>query len=88
MFATGKIIGKMKVVDCMTTKEAIDRYVTDVNKHNTCNPGKKGREIWLKAAGESLGKRAFIIEDPVHFDPDDYIPCKGKVFPLFFDVEI
>lgn len=82
MFATGVIIGKMNVVDCMTTEKARKIYVEDLHMD------KKGREIWLKVAGDSLGNRAFIIEDPIHFSSNDYIPCKGKIFPLFFDPEI
>ena len=73
MFVTGKIIGKVTVVDCLKVSEALKVFPDN---------------IWLITAGESLGKRAFILESPVLFSPENYIPCRGKVFPLFFKPEV
>ena len=69
----GALIGKVTIVDCLPVDKALEKY-----------PDNK----WLLAAGDTLGKRAFILESPGHFSPENYIPCRGKVFPLFFDPEI
>lgn len=69
----GRIIGKVTVVDCLKVSEALKLFPDN---------------IWLNTVGEFLGKRAFILESPVLFSPEDYIPCRGKVFPLFFKPEV
>lgn len=70
MFITGKIIGKARVVDCLTIDQALEV---------------RPQDVWLLAARGSLGKRAFLIESPVYFPPEAHVPCRGKVFPLFYD---
>lgn len=73
-WVTGHIIGKVTIVDCLTLDQAIDIYPDN--------------EWLLAAARGELGKRAFVLAWPEHFLPGSYIPCRGKVFPLFFDVEV
>ncbi len=69
----GAIIGKITVVDCMKVREARLFYPDSV---------------WIAIAGVSLGDTAFILKDALHFPRDKYIPCKGKIAPLFFEVGI
>lgn len=69
----GKIIGKVYVAACYSVVVAKINFTSN---------------IWLKVAGDTLGDYAFIIQKPTIFSKEDYIPCKGKVFPLFFDVEL
>ena len=71
MFNVGKIIGKFTVMDCLPVALAREKYPND---------------IWLKMAGDSLGKYAFITESPISLPPHEQFEIKGKVSPLFWDV--
>lgn len=71
--APGRIIGKVTVKECLPVDEAREKYPEDP---------------WLKEAGDDLGKYAYIISESHLFRVIEFIPCRGKVFPLFFDVEI
>ena len=69
----GAIIGKMTVVDCLPVEQACLYYPN---------------EMWLTVCRRRLGDKAFIIQNPVHFLRHNYIPCKGKIVPLFFEPEV
>lgn len=68
----GALIGKMMVNDCFTVELA----------------NKIMASPWLTEAGDTLGKYVFLIKSPLLFPTERFIPCRGKVFPLFFDVEV
>jgi hypothetical protein len=70
MFNTGKIIGKLTIVDCYNIEFARYMYRND---------------IWLQVAGDDLGRYVFITKFPVSFPPHEQLPCKGTIFPLFFE---
>jgi hypothetical protein len=42
-------------------------------------------EMWLTVCQRTLGDIAYIIKNPIAFPYG--IPCKGKIAPLFFEVE-
>lgn len=72
MFTTGKVIGKFNVIDCLSIEEAQAKYP---------------RDIWLQGSNGELGKIVFITESPIMFPPHKQFEAKGKIFPLFFELE-
>jgi len=71
MFITGKVIGQLTVIDCITLDEAKRQYPNN---------------IWVQSNNGELGTYAFITRSPIYFPPSAQFPLKGKVFPLFFNV--
>lgn len=72
MFNTGKVIGKLRVIDCLPFETAKAKYPLD---------------IWLEVANGELGKYAFITELPKAFPLHEQFELKGTIFPLFFEVD-
>ena len=66
----GSIIGKVTIKDCMKVEQARLFYPD---------------EMWLTVCQRTLGNNAFILENPIHYLRQNYIPYKGKLG--FFDVE-